>query len=183
MRSPSVPTPCYVFCSGFRSALESPFSNPFHTAIPPPAALCDISEVLTPLSHWFVVVGTYHNAAEWICQPLFSDNWQSVRQGSAAKQNPTLPHIVVRLLLQFVRYTNCNGFCRCFAFQIGKIHNHYGIIRNFQFRKFLPITFTHVRLYRIASVTFGHACSRCVQPDMLKVLGPISRHSPVYVTS
>ena len=82
-------TNVFVF-PGFRSALESPFSNPFHTAIPPPAALCDISEVLTPLSHRFVVVGTYHNAAEWICQPLFSDNLQSVRQGSATKQNPTV---------------------------------------------------------------------------------------------
>ena len=30
------------------------------------------------------------------------------------------------------------GFCRCFAFQIGKIRDHNGIIRNFQFRKFLP---------------------------------------------
>ena len=30
------------------------------------------------------------------------------------------------------------GFCRCFAFRIGKIRGHNGIIRNFQFRKFLP---------------------------------------------
>ena len=30
----------------FRTALESPFSNPFHTAIPPPAALCDIKKCL-----------------------------------------------------------------------------------------------------------------------------------------
>lgn len=73
-----------------QAALKSPFSKSIHTAIPPPAALCDISEVLTPLSHRFVVVGTYHNAAEWICQPLFSDNLQSVRQGSATKQNPTV---------------------------------------------------------------------------------------------
>ena len=58
----------------FQAALESPFSDPFHTAIPPPAALCDISEVLTPLSHRFVVVATYHTAAERICQSFFSDN-------------------------------------------------------------------------------------------------------------
>ena len=57
--------------SSFRAALESPFSNSVHTAIPPPAALCDISEVLTPLSHRFVFVGTYHNAAERICQLFF----------------------------------------------------------------------------------------------------------------
>ena len=31
------------------------------------------------------------------------------------------------------------GFCRCFAFRIGKIRGHNGIIRNFQFRKFLPM--------------------------------------------
>ena len=31
------------------------------------------------------------------------------------------------------------GFCRCFAFRIGKICGHNSIIRNFQFRKFLPI--------------------------------------------
>lgn len=57
-----------------QAALKSPFSKSIHTAIPPPAALCDISEVLTPLSHRFVVVATYHNAAERICQSFFSDN-------------------------------------------------------------------------------------------------------------
>ena len=31
------------------------------------------------------------------------------------------------------------GFCRCFAFRIGKIHYHHCIVRNFQFRKFLPM--------------------------------------------
>ena len=31
------------------------------------------------------------------------------------------------------------GFCRCFAFRIGKIRGHNSIIRNFQFRKFLPM--------------------------------------------
>ena len=30
------------------------------------------------------------------------------------------------------------GFCRCFAFRIGKIRSHYCTVRNFQFRKFLP---------------------------------------------
>ena len=32
-----------------------------------------------------------------------------------------------------------NGFCRCFAFQIGKICCHHCIIRHFQFRKCLPV--------------------------------------------
>ena len=31
------------------------------------------------------------------------------------------------------------GFCRCSAFRIGKIRGHNCIIRNFQFRKFLPV--------------------------------------------
>ena len=43
------------------------------------------------------------------------------------------------------------GFCRCFAFRIGKIRGHNGIIRNFQFRKFLPmksnIFFTNMRIH------------------------------------
>ena len=46
------------------------------------------------------------------------------------------------ILLQYTG-TPCprtvTGFCRCFAFQIGKIRGHNGIIRNFQFRKFLPV--------------------------------------------
>ena len=32
------------------------------------------------------------------------------------------------------------GFCRCFAFRIGKIRGHNGIIRNFQFRKAFDTT-------------------------------------------
>ena len=35
------------------------------------------------------------------------------------------------------------GFCRCFAFRIGKIHYHHCIVRNFQFRKFLPMKSNH----------------------------------------
>ena len=43
------------------------------------------------------------------------------------------------LLLLFTRCANSNGFCRCFAFQIGKICCHHDIIRHFQFRKCLPV--------------------------------------------
>ena len=50
--------------------------------------------------------------------------------------------IVTGNLLQYTG-TPCprtvTGFCRCFAFRIGKIRGHNGIIRNFQFRKFLPM--------------------------------------------
>ena len=41
--------------------------------------------------------------------------------------------------LLFTRCANSNGFCRCFAFQIGKICYHHCIIRHFQFRKCLPV--------------------------------------------
>ena len=41
--------------------------------------------------------------------------------------------------LLFTPCANSNGFCRCFAFQIGKIHYHHCTVRNFQFRKFLPV--------------------------------------------
>ena len=50
--------------------------------------------------------------------------------------------IVTGNLLQYMG-TPCprtvTGFCRCFAFRIGKIRDRNGIIRNFQFRKFLPV--------------------------------------------
>ena len=50
--------------------------------------------------------------------------------------------IVTGNLLQYTG-TPCprtvTGFCRCFTFRIGKIRGHNGIIRNFQFRKFLPM--------------------------------------------
>ena len=41
--------------------------------------------------------------------------------------------------LLFTHCANSNGFCRCFAFQIGKICFHGCIIRHFQFRKCLPM--------------------------------------------
>ena len=40
--------------------------------------------------------------------------------------------------MESIKYT-VTGFCRCFAFRIGKTRGHNGIIRNFQFRKFLPV--------------------------------------------
>ena len=54
--------------------------------------------------------------------------------------------IVTGNLLQYTG-TPCprtvTGFCRYFAFRIGKIRGHNGIIRNFQFRKFLPAYSNH----------------------------------------
>lgn len=43
-------------CSGFKTALESPFSKSFHTAIPPPAALCDFFDKLTLLFQRFILL-------------------------------------------------------------------------------------------------------------------------------
>lgn len=40
----------------FRAALKSPFSLCLHTALPPPAALCDVIHQLTSLSHRFCLV-------------------------------------------------------------------------------------------------------------------------------
>ena len=51
---------------------------------------------------------------------------------------PSYPCIPGKTLL-FTRCANSNGFCRCFAFQIGKICCHHCIIRHFQFRKCLPV--------------------------------------------
>ena len=39
----------------------------------------------------------------------------------------------------FTHVCPVTGFCRCFAFQIGKICCQNCIVRNFQFRKFLPV--------------------------------------------
>ena len=44
-----------------------------------------------------------------------------------------------RRLLLFTHVCPATGFCRCYAFQIGKICCQNCIVRNFQFRKFLPV--------------------------------------------
>mgnify|MGYP001776507658 CR=1 FL=1 len=41
--------------------------------------------------------------------------------------------------LLFTHVCPATGFCRCCAFQIGKICCQNCIVRNFQFRKFLPV--------------------------------------------
>ena len=43
------------------------------------------------------------------------------------------------LSLLFTHVCPATGFCRCCAFQIGKICCQNCIVRNFQFRKFLPV--------------------------------------------
>ena len=62
------------------------------------------------------------------------------------------------------------GFCRCFAFRIGKIHYHHCIVRNFQFRKFLPV-YSNVHLSNAFRAIFP--CCRnfhalCRPPDAKK---------------
>ena len=44
-----------------------------------------------------------------------------------------------RRLLLFTHVCPATGFCRCCAFQIGKICCQNCIVRNFQFRIFLPV--------------------------------------------
>ncbi|SCH44743.1 Uncharacterised protein [uncultured Clostridium sp.] len=49
--------------------------------------------------------------------------------------------------LHTLQYTGTvTGFCRCFAFRIDKIHYHHCIVRNFQFRKFLPV-YSNIHTY------------------------------------
>ena len=50
----------------------------------------------------------------------------------------------VKLLLLFTHVCPATGFCRCYAFQIGKICCRNCIVRNFQFRKFLPVNSYYV---------------------------------------
>ena len=45
----------------------------------------------------------------------------------------------VILSLLFTHVCPATGFCRCYAFQIGKICCRNCIVRNFQFKKFLPV--------------------------------------------
>ena len=45
----------------------------------------------------------------------------------------------VKPSLLFTHVCPATGFCRCYAFQIGKICCRNCIVRNFQFRKFLPV--------------------------------------------
>ena len=45
----------------------------------------------------------------------------------------------VNLSLLFTHVCPATGFCRCYAFQIGKICCRNCIVRNFQFKKFLPV--------------------------------------------
>ena len=45
----------YFRPSGFKAALKSPFNKSVHTAIPPPAALCDFPKMPTLLSQRFVL--------------------------------------------------------------------------------------------------------------------------------
>ena len=49
--------------SAFRTAFESPFGKPLHTAFPPSAALWYVANMLTTLSHRFLPLSTYSVAS------------------------------------------------------------------------------------------------------------------------
>ena len=77
-----------------------------------------------------------------------------------------MPKCVAFLLLSYgtcgLQYTGSpcprtvTGFCRCSAFRIGKIRGHKCIIRNFQFRKFLPVK---------SNRTVLSGCYRAISPN------------------
>ena len=66
--------------------------------------------------------------------------------------------------LLFTRCANSNGFCRCFAFQIGKICCHHDIIRHFQFRKCLPVYSNTA-----TSFCFAHTSAHCRPHKFLRL--------------
>ena len=71
----------------------------------------------------------------------------------------------VKLSLLFTHVCPATGFCRCYAFQIGKICCRNCIVRNFQFRKFLP-----VNSYPPASIPPDVPPSRSPSPDSSRSL-------------
>ena len=53
-----------------QAALKSPFSKSIHTAIPPPAVLCDIKKCLLLFLNGFSL-WVYFNILKWFCQHVF----------------------------------------------------------------------------------------------------------------
>ena len=51
----------------------------------------------------------------------------------------TFKAVFLYAVLLYTHACTVTWFCRCFAFQIGKICYQKCIVRNFQFRKFLPV--------------------------------------------
>ena len=75
------------------------------------------------------------------------------------------------------------GFCRCFAFQIGKTCGHNSIIRNFQFRKFLPIKSNFTAYYTtgisLFPLTFPPISTKLkIQKQILLFIGTPARMLP-----
>ena len=70
------------------------------------------------------------------------------------------------LLLTYV--CPVTGFCRCFAFQIGKICIRNCIVRNFQFRKFLPVSSYYNNPYDMFT-SFDHLFSNRLKCAILKL--------------
>ena len=62
-----------------------------------------------------------------------------------------------------------NGFCRCFAFQIGKICCHHCIIRHFQFRKCLPVNSN----YKVSYFLSLESCLWKREPNDNRSLGEL----------
>ena len=104
--------------------------------------------------HSFLLRSLYHDS-HLRCLPLLTQlSWSpfAVRHKSASSflaHLRSLYHIflysssaISSVFSQNICSQMCaqvTGFCRCFAFQIGKICNQNCSVRNFQFRKFLPV--------------------------------------------
>ena len=69
----------------------------------------------------------------------------------------TFKSVFLYAVLLYTHACTVTWFCRCFAFQIGKICYQKCIVRNFQFRKFLPV-------YSNVQSTFG-CCHRGVMQN------------------
>ena len=93
---------------------------------------------------------------------------------------PALCLLFTGYLLQYTG-TPCprtvTGFCRCFAFRIGKIRGHNGIIRNFQFRKFLPMKSN--KMLSILHCTAAICFFICNLPDITHA--GEEHHQPLFI--
>ena len=78
------------------------------------------------------------------------------------------PHVNLRLQLLLTHVCPVTGFCRCFAFQIGKICIRNCIVRNFQFRKFLPVSSCYNNPYDMFT-SFDHLFSNRLKCAILKL--------------
>ena len=89
-------------------------------------------------------------------------------------------------VLLFTHVCPATGFCRCCAFQIGKICCQNCIVRNFQFRKFLPVNSYFLPAFS-PCLTFPYANPFCPGKSFLfpissQVIFQPSSHCPYFLS-